>query len=184
MINYSELSELLRQSGAATCASDCHGFLCAQACVSEYPERDVWEEYLDMQSDDEMLIIECCAGINDVLAEIRRLFLSPEFDFQLLLPDDDTPLHDRVSALGGWCHGFLNGFALGQDPGAILEHEESKELIENFTRICNLGVDEVTDETDEQALFELVEYVRLGALYIFDRLQPYNPSTDIPEIYH
>ena len=184
MVNYSELSELLRQSVAATCAADCHGFLCGQICISEYSERDIWEEYLDLQSDDEMIVNECCEEIDILISETRRLLMSPDLDFQLLLPDEDTPLPDRVSALGEWCHGFLNGFALGQNTGAILGQDESKELIENFTGICNLGVDEVTDETDEQALFELVEYVRLGTLYIFDCLQTYNSSTDRPEIYH
>lgn len=184
MVNYNELSEMLRQSQSVSCAADCHGFLCAQICVSEHSERDVWEEYLDLQSDDERLVHECCEEIDALIAEIRRLLISPDFDFQLMLPDDETPLPDRVNALSEWCHGFLNGFALGRHTGIIMDHEESKELLENFAKICNIGVDEVTDETDEQALFELVEYVRMGAIYIYDRLQPYNSAADTPEIYH
>jgi uncharacterized protein YgfB (UPF0149 family) len=183
-VNYRELSELLEQSRSAACAADCHGFLCAQICVSEYSERDIWEEYLDLQTDDEMRVRECCEEIDVLVSEIRKLLFSPDFEFQPLLPDDDTPLPERVTALGEWCHGFLNGFALGHNTGMILENEESKELIENFTRICNIGVEEVTDETDEQALFELVEYVRMGAMYIFDRLQPYNSGESRPEVYH
>jgi uncharacterized protein YgfB (UPF0149 family) len=183
-VNYSELDELLRQTRSATCAADCHGFLCAQVCVTENSERDVWEDYLDLQSEDELLVRECCEEIDALISEIRRLLFSPDFDFQLLLPDDDTPLHDRVNALGEWCHGFLNGFALGQNTAPVLEQEDSKELIENFTRICNIGADEVAGDTDEQALFELVEYVRMGAMYIFDRMQPYNSSNDTPEFYH
>jgi uncharacterized protein YgfB (UPF0149 family) len=184
MVNYRELSEMLRLTRSVACAADCHGFLCAQICVSEFSERDIWEEYLDLQSDNEDLVRDCCDEIDALINETRRLLVSPDFDFQLMLPDDTEPLPDRAGALAEWCHGFLNGFAIGRDTGGILEHEESRELLENFARICNVGIEEITDETDERALFELTEYVRMGAIYIFDRLQPYNSAADTPEIYH
>ena len=42
----------------------------------------------------------------------------------------------------------------------------------------------MADESDEQALFELVEYVRIGAIYIYDLLQPSGMAVDKQETYH
>jgi len=183
MLNYRELNQLLRLSRSDSGAADCHGFLCGQVCVTELPEQRVWEEYLDLQGDDEVLAKEFCEHIDAIMAETRRLFASPYFDFQLLLPDDDMPFQDRVIALGEWCHGFLNGFGLGKNTGSVFADDEGRQLIENFTRICRIGVDEITDENDEKALFELVEYVRMGAVYLFDHLHA-GLSDSKPEIYH
>lgn len=184
MLNYNELGELLKNSGASAHAADCHGFLCGQICVSGASQRDTWEEYLDLQTEEDTLAEECNEEIDVLLTETIRFLNSPELDFQLLLPDDETPLAERVIALGEWCYGFLNGFALGQQSGLVLSNEEGKELIENFTRICHIEAAEVADESDEQALFELVEYVRIGTIYIYDLLQPADPAENRPETYH
>jgi uncharacterized protein YgfB (UPF0149 family) len=183
MLNYRELNQLLRLSRSDSGAADCHGFLCGQVCVTELPEQRVWEEYLDLQEDDEVLAKEFREHIDAILAETRRLFASPYFDFQLLLPDDEMPFQDRVIALGEWCHGFLNGFGLGKNTDSVFTDDEGRDLIENFTRICRIGVDEITDENDEKALFELVEYVRMGTLYLFDQLHV-GQSDSKSETYH
>lgn len=176
MMNYSELSELLRQSGAVARAADCHGFLCGHLCVTDLPERDIWEEYLDLQTDNDTLANDCLDQIDRLLADTRRFLDSPELDFQLMLPDDDGPLSERVLALGEWCNGFVNGFALGQFSAAIMANEECKDLIESFTRICQVDAADVGDEGDEQALFELIEYVRMGTIFLFDQLQTLQPA--------
>jgi len=183
MLNYRELNDLLRLSQSDACAADCHGFLCGQICVSESPEQGVWEEYLDLQPQDETLIEELREEIAALLSETRKLFISPYLDFQLLLPDENKPVAERAAALGEWCHGFLNGFGLGKNIDPVFREDESKELIENFTRICRIGVAEITDEEDEKALFELVEYVRMGAIYLFDQLHAGQPGSQ-SGIYH
>ena len=73
---------------------------------------------------------------------------------------------------------------MGQHSATVLGNEEGKELIENFTRACQIEASEMADESDEQALFELVEYVRIGAIYIYDLLQPSGMAVDKQETYH
>ncbi|MGK0296443.1 MAG: hypothetical protein ACI9XC_000031 [Gammaproteobacteria bacterium] len=172
MLEYGELNKLLNMLGSDACASDCHGFLCGHICVNESPVSKIWEEYLGIKSTDEKLTSEFLEDVEALVGEIIRLLESPEYDFSLLLPDDNTSISERVSALSEWCHGFLNGFAQGQDVEQTLEDEDSRELIENFTRICQLEVSEHPDESDEKALFELVEYVRMGAIFINLQFHP------------
>lgn len=167
MLDYQELNDLLQMSQSDTCAADCHGFLSGQICVADFPVRDVWEQYLDLKSEDVKLLGDCFHDIDTLVAETISMLESPELIFHPLLPADDMPLVERADALSEWCHGFLNGFATAQEPGATLEDEDSRELIENFTRICQLEVGDQPGEDDERALFELVEYVRLGAIFIY-----------------
>jgi uncharacterized protein len=176
MLDYKELNNLLRMLQSDACAADFHGFLCGHICVNDFPTSGIWKDYLDIMSDDEVLMSDCHENINALVRQTIKLFESSEFDFQLLLPDDNTPIAERVSALGEWCHGFLNGFAMGKGIAQTLEDENNRELIENFTRICQLEVSDKSDESDEKALFELVEYVRMGAIFIYSQSNLYMPG--------
>ena len=48
--------------------------------------------------------------------------------------------------------------------------EDVQELIKDFTEISQLSSDLDEDEANEQALFQVVEYVRIGAITIFAHL--------------
>lgn len=172
MLEYDELENLLTKVNAETCAAECHGFLCGQICVTGYADAQQWRDYLAMQVDNASRMQDCVDEIHTMVGEIRVLIASPDFDFRLMLPDDSAPFRDRVEALGEWCHGFLNGFGMSRDTRAAMINDECQELIEDFSKICRVGLDEDDEEEDERALVELVEYVRLGVMSLFDTLQP------------
>jgi yecA family protein len=176
MLDYRELNNLLENLQSDADAADCHGFICGQICVTEFPLPEIWKEYLDVEPDDKQSITEGLQDLQALVAETMKSFESPDFDFYPMLPDDDTPIDERICALGEWCHGFLNGFAISQEANSCLEDDDSRELIENFTRICHIGVGEEPDQNDEKALFELVEYVRLGAIFMYDQLSMNMPG--------
>lgn len=172
MLEYDNLNNLLRNANAEACAAECHGFLCGQICIAGFADTQQWHDYLSVRAYDTVPARECFEGIHSLIGELLVLIASPDFDFQLLLPDDTTPLADRVEALGEWCHGFLNGFGMSRDTRTALLDDECEELIEDFSKICRVGVDEDSGEEDEEALVELVEYVRVGVVSLFESLQP------------
>ena len=184
MIDYKELNSLLAAVHADACAADCHGFLCGRLCVNDMPASDVWIEYLDVRTDDGALIEDCNENLNEIVSETIHLFESTDLEFHPLLPDDKEPLEERVSALSEWCHGFLNGFAMGKDVDRTLEDDDGRELIENFTRICQLEVEEDHDESDEKALFELVEYVRMGVIFMYTQMNTGEQGPGPGQVYH
>ncbi len=100
------------------------------------------------------------------------------FEFALLLPDDETDINIRTENLGLWCQGFLTG--LEQCNISIQHHEENDlgEALNDLIEISQVSYGDITlTEEDETSYFELVEYVRLSALLIFQELQkPHNPS--------
>ena len=97
----------------------------------------------------------------------------PEFGFSLLLPDDTVPLAQRVESLALWCQGFLAGLGLGglQDQSKL--PGDSHEVMRDFVEISRLGHgdDGVTNE-DEAAFAEIVEYVRMAVLLVYEELRP------------
>ena len=184
MLSYFELNELLRGINAEIRAAECHGFLCGQVCVYGYPYEELWQEVIDAQTDDVEVVHDCYHEITMLLDEIINNIQSGDFEFQLLLPADDNSLAERVEALADWCHGFLNGYGIGAGDQALTVTEECREILEDFAKICRVGVEEISDEEDEQALVELIEYVRMGAIAIYTDLAGGSGIVNKSEVIH
>lgn len=95
--------------------------------------------------------------------ETLRQLDDPGFEFELLLPDDDAELATRTRALAEWCDGFVFGVGAGGHRAADLP-EQSAEFLRDAMRIARADADEAGGETDEAALVELTEYVRVGVM--------------------
>ena len=110
-----------------------------------------------------------------------------EFELELLLADENGPLEERSRSLAEWCQGFMSGLGLS---GVKQEQipAESQELISDFYKIARLDAAHKndSDQGDDFALMELTEYVRMGAIFIFEDLQGNtdNPDNYKPEVLH
>ena len=184
MLDYSELSAHLYNVEAETCAAECHGFLCGQVCVTGFPAEELWQEFIDARSADEQRVVDCYRYIRILVAEIMDNIQSPELNFQLMLPDSECPIEDRINALAEWCHGFLNGYGSEAQNLEKALTEESRDVLEDFTRICRVEVNDNTDEEDEKALMELIEYVRIGTVMIYDELASDDRLDGNPGVLH
>jgi hypothetical protein len=171
MLDYDVMDSLLVRVEAEAYAAECHGFVCGQICVTGNADPALWTEFLDVRGNDEDLIRICYEELSHLVVETLEQMHDAEFGLQLLLPDDETSMALRIEALGNWCHGFLNGFGVSEDQNQSGMSEAGSEVLEDFTEICRLGVDE-EDSNDEHSLMELVEYARMGAILIFEELQP------------
>lgn len=93
-------------------------------------------------------------------------FNESEFQFDLFLPSEDESLLDQANALVSWVSGFLLGFGLKQKDYGKLS-SDVKEVISDFTEITKLDTQFDDSEEDQQALHEIVEYIRVSALLCF-----------------
>ena len=94
-------------------------------------------------------------------------------NFKLLLPDDTDSLRARTESLGNWCAGFLSGLAMGGLPEQNRLSEEVSELLNDLSQISRVDFELDNPNEKEQAAFEeVVEYVRVGVMYIHEELQP------------
>ncbi|CAM4233772.1 UPF0149 family protein [Pseudoalteromonas byunsanensis] len=93
-------------------------------------------------------------------------FSDDEFHFELFLPSEDESLIDQANALVGWVSGFLLGFGLKQKDYGKLS-VDVKEVISDFTEITKLDTHFDDTEEDQQALHEIIEYIRVSAMLCF-----------------
>ncbi|WFE68762.1 YecA family protein [Thiomicrospira sp. R3] len=104
------------------------------------------------------LYIDTLAGLNSETCEL-----------DLLLPDDDAPLAQRVNLLAQWCEGFMYGLGLGE-LGDI--SREVAEVLNDLADIALLDIPEQEDEQLNASLVELIEFVRMAAIMVFDEQNP------------
>ena len=170
-LDYPEYERLLADSRALTDVPEAHGTLAGALCAAVDYGFDDWmsEIYPEGRPTDE--------AREPLLAlyEGTRLALgSGQMQFAALLPGDDVPIGDRASALGQWCQGFLYGLGSRPLPDADALPEQVGEIVRDLTSITQVGVDESeSDESNEQAYLELVEFVRVGAQLLFEELARY-----------
>lgn len=167
-LDFTELSELLQNFGALLGAAELHGLLVGQLAAGKRLSRSEWLRVANEQGDLSQNPDEV-AG--DRLQDFYRLTLtalqSGEINFQLLLPDDENVLSERVENLGQWCQGFLTGFGLA---GSALKIDaELAEGLRDLSAIAQIGAneDEADLDSSESDFFSICEYVRLLAVEIF-----------------
>ena len=172
MFNFEVLNNMLEVANAGSRAAECHGFICAQVCMSGNISQETVNEYLLGGINNDQLIDECQVKISELVIDIAEQFSSPEFELQLMLPGDEMSLEVRGQALTEWCQGFLSGLGVAGLVNANVLSDAGQELIDDFYKISRLrtnGLDEYAEQ-GESDLMELVEYVRMGAIFIYDEL--------------
>lgn len=94
------------------------------------------------------------------------------FSFQPLLPDEDADLRTRTEALALWCSGFLYGLGVAGVTEATQLPGEAAEVLGDLAKIARVDfdLDDPGDE-EERAFHEVLEYVRVGALLVFESLR-------------
>ena len=147
--------------------AELHGLLCGLLCTEGDLAPDRWLQ----------LAREALADDADLSASVQSLLVKlldygmaqlndPDCSVMPLLPDDDAPLPQRVDALSEWCQGLLYGLGIGhlEQRGGL--SEDSREFLRDVADIAHVGFDAATDEADETAYVEVVEYLRIGLLII------------------
>ncbi|MDR3491044.1 MAG: UPF0149 family protein [Gammaproteobacteria bacterium] len=171
---YDELAETLSSVESPFQPADVHGLMCGIICANPDDPNSRWEKIIfDSKKDFE--ILEPFEHLYSASYELMNQF---SFEFNLLLPSDDVDINVRAEALGLWCQGFLTG--LQQAAISLKDHTniELTDAIKDITEIAQISYGDIpsTDE-DETAYFELVEYIRLIVLMIFQECKKSFPSS-------
>jgi uncharacterized protein YgfB (UPF0149 family) len=165
-VGHAELAEALARLRLGTSASELHGSLAGFVSGGGRFGSGSILTALHLEAGEHV------AGPDDeaLLLRLRRqceLALDDsDLTFQPLLPDDETPLPERAESLVEWVRGFLGGFGLaGADAHAGLT-EDAREVLRDMGTIAASEFDFGDDAEDEDALIEVIEFVRVGALLL------------------
>ncbi|MBI5039879.1 MAG: UPF0149 family protein [Gammaproteobacteria bacterium] len=172
--DYLELEQVLGRAEAVAGAAEVHGLLCGLLCAAGRLVEKTWLVQVFADADNRSVAFQQGrAAVQRLAAWTVEALNDPVLGMDLLLPDDDQPLAERTAALGEWCQGYLLGLAAGGVDQDALLTEDIAELIHDFTEISQAGFDvDAANDDDEAAFCDVVEYVRVGVLLIYDELQP------------
>jgi yecA family protein len=174
--NYTDLGLLLNKTSFKLNPSQAHGLICGLLC-GEIKEASAWEEQVtgDKKRPADLSLLQ---DLYELSAQQLREF---SFDFQLVLPTDEEDLVTRTEALTLWCQGFLTGleFAHITIKGTQHPKNEVSEAINDLLEIAKVKFEDVVSSAeDEEAYIELVEYVRMAVLMIYQELKGTPLPTD------
>ena len=174
MTTFHILQNELDELGSDLHASELHGLLVGYACgagKSQGSKRSaLYESWLDGEVADDLAIL-----LNEAFdTTLDNLDEFADFEFRLMMPDDESAIFERVQAVALWCSGFLSG--LGES-GRSLDGMvgDAAEALGDLGRIAAMTDDVPEGEENEEDLAEIEEFVRVSVLLIF--AETHQPAT-------
>jgi uncharacterized protein YgfB (UPF0149 family) len=169
-VSYPDLQRLLAETRAVSDAAEAHGTLSGALCAAVPYTLDDWLAEILPEGRAPAAAAESLREVFDATANALR---GRQMDFQPLLPDDEDSLAARTAALGEWCQGFLYGLGTGHLQNLDGTGDEVGEILRDFTEITHVDVDpQDSEDSNEEAYAELVEFVRVGVQLLFEQLEP------------
>ena len=162
------LEQLLQQYELELSAAEFHGNMSGLACsgcsdtnIEAWQNRTVGQHLSDH---DTRPFLDT---MSNLIALIRDSLELRDFGFQLLLPEY-VRIEEHTAGLTNWCRGFTLGFSWNK---AIVKESLEPDAIEalsDIAQIADAEADENTPESEERALVELEEYVRVCVQLIYE----------------
>ena len=165
--NYEEIASILSAANTPFSAGYIHGRMSGLLCSDARQLPVLWETFLsDMELDDELVQ-------NELLSKLF-VFTATHLEegpgaMEILLPDDEAPLSERLSAISEWCDGFLEGIALENQ---ALQLDIVQEVLADLAKIKEVAVKTKSTKENETAYTEVVEFIRVAVLLVHAECHP------------
>lgn len=164
-LHHEDLDALARRLRLGVDASELHGSLCGYLAGGATAHGGNLLEVLQLEGTESLVLTATDqAALAALLLQCRAAMEDDELGFEALLPADDRPLAERAEAVGQWCRGFLGGFGLAGAKAHADLSEDASEVLRDFATIAGASFDFGDAAEDEDALIELEEFLRVGAL--------------------
>lgn len=174
------LANALENTALILHPSEVHGILTGMLC-SPNQSNVQWEQLIFKNN----VTPETKALLHELLEITQHHLKEFLFDFELLMPEDSEALMQRAEGLTLWCQGFLTGLNLVHIPITGREKSETTEAINDIIEIAKMKYEDVVaSEEDEAAYIELVEYVRMSVIFIYQAYQEADDKKQTESHYH
>lgn len=177
-MNYEALTGLLERHNILSDAAELHGIICGMLAGGMDMDNEKWTDSLsDFVNAGEPFPTEISKAISELYQQVCQQFSEGDFSLALCLPEDAAPIIERGQATIAWVQGFLLGFGVQQEEMKSCS-EEVKEALKDFSEIVRMDYEMPEDEESEQALFEVMEYVRISAMLCFSEMGSHPKTED------
>jgi uncharacterized protein len=167
--DYVTISQLFYDDRVDNSLAEIHGLVTGLLC-SGNPEAD--PEDIGQLFQPPQNLPESTRRLLRVMAtQSDEQLSSSEYNFEPMLPPDESRLSDRVVALAEWCDGFTVGFSAGCFLPESKLGAEVREILTDFAQFAGMG-DAINDLSDQDEIdyMELVEYVRMATITVYQQL--------------
>ena len=169
-VDYNSVNRQLISAGAGVWASESHGFLCGVFCASNNVASAIWQEYLLVGVENSSDFDESFALLTQLAKHVSDEILSENMTFTPLLPDDKVSIAERSNSISEWCAGFVSGLGIGRGENKLDLDSEGDEFLQDIISISRMGSSDEEGDDSEAAYFEVVEYIRVGVIFIYQQL--------------
>ncbi len=164
---YADLERWLVDLNAELLAAESHRVLCARFCVEHTPDAESWMcEVLGPRGTGDLQLRESQQPLKQVYVQTSANFLEAMDGFEMLLPDDDKVLAERVRALTDWCGAFIAELGLVGLRADNLVGGQVGDVSQDLIEITRVDHDVKENEGNEMAYTEVMEYVRMAITMI------------------
>ena len=161
---YTDFAESISVLSLNISGSELHGMMCGYLCAGADSQGEAYLRALlnnkkDEESRNALLVMFSVYTISQ--QQINNF----DFDFEMLLPDDNESLVERAQAFSEWCEGFTQGLTMAGVGVDQFYEEEAQEALQHIIEFAELDCETLdVDEEDEKALMEVSEYARLAVI--------------------
>ncbi|MBL7481491.1 UPF0149 family protein [Legionella bononiensis] len=161
---YTDFAESIAVLSLSISGSELHGMMCGYLCAGADSQGEAYLRALlnnkkDEESRNALLVMFSVYTISQ--QQINNF----DFEFEMLLPDDNESLVERAQAFSEWCEGFTQGLTMAGVGADQFYEEEAQEALQHIIEFAELDCETLdVDEEDEKALMEVSEYARLAVI--------------------
>ena len=169
---YQEIKEVFESQSIHRHCSEFHGMIIGMIASKgqkfSLDELNVWlEAYLGRSLSSELAFV-----IKAVLEQgVESLGEYSNFEFEIALPYEESPLNEQVIALSAWCAGFVAAAEKCGVTSDTLGNPMIKETIRDFRRISEISEDIGDSNENESDYTQLREFARVGALTVYSEMR-------------
>ncbi len=173
-------------------ASEVHGLIVG--CICNHLKTGLTPDLLTLLEPQAKSKQPQYADVESMLYDLYRHTSEQLFDskesFDLVLPDEEQGLTERVNGVASWCKGFLLGLLYNDQFSIDQLPENGAEIARDMLEISEAaaGIEDEdggasSEQQEEWALAELHEYIKVGAQLIFEFIYS-ERATDAPTQQH
>lgn len=152
-------------------ASSLHGMMCGYLCAGADSQGESYLRALLNNKKDEQSRSALLAMF-EVFSISQQQIGTFDFEFQMMLPDDNESLIVRAQAFSEWCEGFTQALTLAGVSIDQFYEEEAQDAMQHMLEFAELDCDTLdVDEEDERALMEVSEYARMAVIRLHGDLK-------------
>ncbi len=180
MIPYQPFADHLKSIGVLASPAELHAQASAMLCVNRTSSFDYWlgqmvtEYCIENPQDPNFKTV-----MSAVFDYAKEQLSQDDYTYQLLLPQDEVSLTERVAILAEWVATFISAVGVQgmSDEGLSVD---CKEFIRDLAQIARIENDAMDVSGEELDFIEITEYIRTGVMMMYIELNaPGVPSNSL-----